>query len=85
MARGVATAVGVTSGQALIAAQKLGATWQHVFASQSQDGTLGYTWGFIGDAKAAKPAAVYVNVWRRAEISAPWKIVAQSLQVLPQK
>jgi hypothetical protein len=85
MVRGVPTAVGIAPAQTLLAGQKLGATWQHVFASQSQDGTLGYTWGFIGDAKAAKPAAVYVNVWRRAEISAPWKIVAQSLQVLPQK
>ncbi len=85
MARGVPTAMGVEPAQALIATQKLGSTWQHVFASQSQDGTLGYTWGFVGDAAAAKPTAVYVNVWHRTGISAPWKIVAQSLQALPEK
>ena len=85
MVRGVPTAVGIEPGRALLSAQKLGATWQHVFASQSQDGMLGYTWGFIGDANASKPAVVYVNVWRRAGVAAPWKIAAQSLQLLPQK
>jgi len=85
MTGGVATAVGTEAGQALLSTRKLGTMWQHVFASQSEDGTLGYTWGYIGDAQAEKPAAVYVNVWRRASAGAPWQIVAQSLQILPQK
>jgi hypothetical protein len=83
MARGVPVAVGVDAGQALLTAQKLGPTWQHVFASQSEDGTLGYTWGYIGDAQAETPAAAYVNIWQRANATTPWQIVALSLQLLP--
>jgi ketosteroid isomerase-like protein len=85
MANGVATAVGIAQGTSLLNGQKLGTTWQHVFASQSEDGTLGYTWGYIGDAQLEKPAAAYVNVWRRESATAPWQIVAQSIQVLPKK
>jgi ketosteroid isomerase-like protein len=83
MARGVPVAVGVEAGQALLGAQKLGSVWGHVFAAQSQDGTLGYTWGYVGGAQSEAPTAAYVNVWQRASTKAPWKIVAQSLQVLP--
>jgi hypothetical protein len=82
MAKGAATAVGVDQGQALLHTQKLGTTWQHVFANQSDDGTLGYTWGYVGEAQAEEPAAVYVNVWRRQTAAAPWQIIAQSLQML---
>lgn len=85
MTRGVLVAVGIEAGQALLNAQKIGSTWQHVYSSQSNDGTLGYTWGYVGDAQAETPAAAYVNIWRRASAAAPWKIVAQSLQVLPRK
>jgi ketosteroid isomerase-like protein len=83
MARGVPVAVGIEAGQALLGEQKLGSTWGHAFAAQSADGTLGYTWGYIGDAQSKKPTSAYVNVWQRASEKAPWKIVAQSLQVLP--
>ena len=83
MARGVPVAVGIQAGQALLDTQKLGTVWGHVFAAQSADGTLGYTWGYIGDAQAEAPTAAYVNIWQRANTKAPWKIVAQSLQVLP--
>jgi ketosteroid isomerase-like protein len=83
MARGVAVAVGIEAGQSLLGTQKLGSVWGHVFAAQSQDGTLGYTWGYIGDAQAEAPTAAYVNIWQRANAKVPWKIVAQSLQVLP--
>jgi ketosteroid isomerase-like protein len=87
LTRGVAPAIGVKSGQAVIDAtsKKLGTTWRHVFASESADGTLGYTWGYIGDPKSEKPAGAYVNVWQKERSGAPWKIVAQALQVLPQK
>jgi hypothetical protein len=83
MARGVPVAVGIEAGQALLGAQKLDGAWGHVFASQSQDGTLGYTWGYIGSAQSESPTAAYVNIWQRANTQSPWKIVAQSLQVLP--
>jgi ketosteroid isomerase-like protein len=83
MANGAPTAAGIEQGQKLVSSQNLGTTWQMVFASQSQDGTLGYTWGNIGDPQSEKPSAVYVNVWRRANTSAPWQIIAQSLQILP--
>jgi hypothetical protein len=83
MARGAPVAVGIEAGQALLGSQKLGSTWGHAFASQSADGTLGYTWGYIGDARSEQPTAAYVNVWQRASEKAPWRIVAQSLQVLP--
>jgi hypothetical protein len=83
MARGVPVAVGIDAGQALLDGQKLGAVWGHVFAAQSMDGTLGYTWGYVGEAQAETPSAAYVNIWQRADGNAPWKIVAQSLQVLP--
>ena len=78
-------AVGPAAGESLVAAQKLGSTWQQVFASESRDGTLGYAWGYIGEAGAEKPIAVYVNIWRRAKPGAPWQIAAQSLQTLPTK
>jgi hypothetical protein len=83
MARGVPVAVGIEAGQSLLAGQKLGTVWGHTFAAQSEDGTLGYAWGYIGDAQSETPTAAYVNVWQRASASAPWKIVAQSLQVIP--
>ena len=83
MARGVPVAVGIAAGQELLGQQKLGSVWGHVFAAQSADGTLGYTWGYVGDAQAEAPTAAYVNIWQRASPTAPWKIVAQSLQVLP--
>jgi hypothetical protein len=83
MARGVPVAVGVEAAQALLGGQKLGSVWGHAFADQSEDGTLGYAWGYIGDAQSETPAAAYVNVWQRANANAPWKIVAQSLQVIP--
>jgi len=85
MARGVPVAVGIDAGVSLLTTQKIGSVWGHVFAAQSQDGTLGYTWGYIGDAQAEAPTAAYVNIWQRANAKAPWKIVAQSLQVLPPK
>jgi hypothetical protein len=78
-------AVGPAAGEALVAAQRLGSTWQQVFASESLDGTLGYAWGYVGEAGADKPTAVYVNIWRRAEPGAPWQLAAQSLQILPTK
>jgi hypothetical protein len=71
------------AGQALLADQQLGGAWGHAFAAQSEDGTLGYAWGYIGDAQSDTPAAAYVNIWQRANANAPWKIVAQSLQVIP--
>lgn len=83
MARGVPVAVGIEAAQELLAGQKLGSTWGHAFAAQSEDGTLGYAWGYIGDPQSAAPTAAYVNVWQRASVDAPWKIVAQSLQVIP--
>jgi len=83
MARGVPVAVGIVAGQALLADQKLGGVWGHAFAVQSEDGTLGYAWGYIGDAQSETPTAAYVNVWHRGNANAPWKIVAQSLQVIP--
>ena len=83
--RGSIPTVGAEPGAALLSAQKLGATWQHVFASESRDGMLGYAWGYIGEAQADKPGAVYINIWRRSKPGAPWQIVAQSLQMLPQK
>lgn len=83
MARGVPVAVGIDAGQAVLDSQKLGSVWGHVFATQSDDGTLGYAWGYIGEAKSEAPSAAYVNIWQRASIDAPWKIVAQSLQVIP--
>jgi ketosteroid isomerase-like protein len=83
--RGSQPAVGPAAGEALVAAQKLGNTWQQVFASESRDGTLGYAWGYVGEAGAEKPTAVYVNIWRRAKPSAPWQIAAQSVQILPTK
>ena len=83
VARGVPVAVGIAAGQELLGRQKLGSVWGHVFAAQSADGTLGYTWGYVGDAQAEAPTAAYVNIWQRASATAPWKIVAQSLQVLP--
>ena len=83
MARGVPVAVGVVAGQQLLADQQLGSVWGHAFAAQSEDGTLGYAWGYIGDAQSDTPTAAYVNVWQRANANAPWKIVAQSLQVMP--
>jgi hypothetical protein len=85
MIRGAMPAVGPEAGQTLVGAQKLGASWQHVFASEARDGTLGYAWGYIGDANAARPSAGYVNIWRKAKPGAPWQIVAQSLQVIPSK
>jgi hypothetical protein len=85
MARDASVAVGVDAGEALLAAQKPGATWQHVFAGQSEDGTLGYTWGYIGDAQSETPAAAYVNIWERTNAKASWQIVALSLQLLPKK
>jgi hypothetical protein len=78
-------AVGPEAGEALIATQEPGNTWQQVFASESRDGTLGYAWGYAGSASAEKPIAVYVNIWRRAKADAPWQIVAHSLQMLPTK
>ena len=83
--RGSVPAVGAEPGAALLSTQKLGATWQHVFASESRDGMLGYGWGYIGDAQADKPGAVYINIWHKSKPGAPWQIVAQSLQMLPQK
>jgi hypothetical protein len=83
MARGVPVAVGIEAGQSLLAGQKLGTVWGHTFAAQSEDGTLGYAWGYIGDTQSETPTAAYVNVWQRASATAPWKIVAQSLQVIP--
>ncbi len=83
MARGVPVAVGVDAAQSLLAGQKLGSVWGHAFAAQSEDGTLGYAWGYIGDAQSETPTAAYVNVWQRANVNAPWKIVAQSLQIIP--
>jgi hypothetical protein len=83
--KGAQPAVGPAAGEALVAAQKLGNTWQPVFASESRDGTLGYAWGYAGEASAEKPIAVYVNIWRRAKAGAPWQIVAHSVQVLPAK
>jgi hypothetical protein len=85
LVNGARPAVGPAAGEALVAAQKLGATWQQVFASESRDGTLGYAWGYVGEAGAEKPTAAYVNVWRRAKPGAPWQIAAQSLQILPAK
>jgi hypothetical protein len=85
MIQGAPTAIGVEQAQKLLSSQKLGTTWQMMFSSQSQDGTLGYTWGNIGDSQSANPTAVYVNVWRRESATAPWQIIAQSLQMLPQK
>ena len=87
LAKGAAPAIGVKAGQAILDAhaQTFGTTWRHVFASESGDGTLGYAWGYIGDPKSPRPAAAYVNVWQRERAGAPWKIVAQALQVLPQK
>jgi hypothetical protein len=82
MARGAPVAVGVVAGQELLAEQKLGSIWGHAFAAQSADGTLGYAWGYIGEARSDTPTAAYVNVWQRANANAPWKIVAQSLQVM---
>lgn len=78
-------AVGPAAGESLVAAQKLGSTWQQVFASESRDGTLGYAWGYVGEPGAEKPIAVYVNIWRRTKAGAPWQIAAQSLQLLPTK
>lgn len=83
MARGAPVAVGVVAGQALLAGQKLGSVWGHAFAAQSEDGTLGYAWGYIGDAQSDTPTAAYVNVWQRENANVPWKIVAQSIQVIP--
>ncbi|MEJ0037170.1 MAG: hypothetical protein WDO68_14020 [Gammaproteobacteria bacterium] len=83
MAQGVPDAVGIESGQALLSGQKLGSAWGHAFAAQSEDGTLGYSWGYIGDPQSAAPTAAYVNIWQRANANAPWKIVAQSLQPMP--
>jgi ketosteroid isomerase-like protein len=83
MARGVPVAVGVAAGQEVLDGQKLGSVWGHAFAAQADDGTLGYAWGYIGDAQSEAPTAAYVNVWQRASVDAPWKIVAQSLQVIP--
>ena len=83
MARGVPVAVGIDAGQAVLDGQKLGSVWGHAFAAQSEDGTLGYAWGYIGDAQSEAPSAAYVNIWQRASADAPWKIVAQSLQVIP--
>ena len=82
---GAQPAVGPAAGEALVAAQKLGSTWQQVFAGESRDGTLGYAWGYVGEAGAEQPIAVYVNIWRRAKAGAPWQIAAQSLQILPTK
>jgi len=83
MARGVPVAVGLDAGQALLAGQKLGSVWGHAFAAQSEDGTMGYAWGYIGDVHSETPTAAYVNVWQRVNVNAPWKIVAQSLQLIP--
>jgi len=87
LAQSAAPAVGVKAGQAIVQSKvpKLGTTWRHVFASESADGTLGYSWGYVGDPKSAQPSGAYVNVWQRDDAGAPWKIVAQALQVLPQK
>jgi hypothetical protein len=85
MAKGVSTVSGIEPAQALVNGQKLGTRWQHVFAGQSNDGMLGYTWGYIGADASEQPAAAYVNVWRRANAAAPWQIVALSLQTLPGK
>lgn len=85
LVNGVQPAVGPSAGETLVAAQKLGGTWQQVFASESRDRTLGYAWGYVGEAGAEKPTAVYVNIWRRAKPGAPWQIAAQSLQILATK
>lgn len=82
---GAQPAVGPAAGEALVAAQRLGSTWQQVFASESADGTLGYAWGYVGESGAEKPTAVYVNIWRKAKAGAPWQIAAHSLQLLPRK
>lgn len=83
MARGVPVAVGIDAAETLLSGQKLGKVWGHAFAAQSDDGTLGYAWGYIGDAQSADPTAAYVNIWQRANVDAPWKIVVQSLQIIP--
>ena len=82
---GAQPAVGPAAAEALVAAQKLGSTWQQVFASESQDGTLGYAWGYVGEAGGEKPNAVYVNIWRKANASGPWQLAALSLQLLQKK
>jgi hypothetical protein len=85
LVNGVQPAVGPAAGEAMVAAQKPGNTWQQVFASESSDGLLGYAWGYVGEANAGKPKAVYVNIWRKADAGAPWQLVAHSLQMLPTK
>jgi len=47
------------------------------------DGTLGYAWGYAGSPGAAEPSSVYVNVWRRPDAAAPWRLVVQSLTPIP--
>jgi hypothetical protein len=81
--KGAQPAVGPSAAETLVAAQKLGSLWQQAFASESHDGTLGYAWGYVGEASAEKPVAVYVNIWRREKADDPWQIAAQSLQMLP--
>jgi hypothetical protein len=83
MARGAPVAIGIDAGEELLATQKLGSVWGHAFAAQSEDGTLGYAWGYIGDPQSQTPTAAYVNIWQRSSADAPWKIVAQSLQLIP--
>jgi hypothetical protein len=67
----------------LLADKQVNKTFQHVYTNQSRDGSLGYAWGYIGNSKAAKPSAVYVNVWRKEKAAEPWKIVALTYQPLP--
>ncbi|HKZ73976.1 MAG TPA: inorganic diphosphatase [Steroidobacteraceae bacterium] len=57
--------------------------WQHAFTGESRDGTLGYAWGYAGSPGAAEPSSVYVNVWRRPDAAAPWRLVVQSLTPIP--
>ena len=49
MAKGVATATGIEQAQTLVNARNSARPGNTVFAGQSEDGTLGYTWGYIGD------------------------------------
>jgi ketosteroid isomerase-like protein len=81
---GVQTAETLTEASALLAQKPVGKTFQHVFTNQAHDGSLGYAWGYVGNAKAAKPTAVYVNVWRKMSASASWKLVAQTYHPLPE-
>jgi ketosteroid isomerase-like protein len=82
LAPGTLPVDGAARVSAWLAEHSPGDRWQHVEARTSQDGTLGYAWGYVG-AESGPPTAAYVNVWRRGEPAGPWRLAYVVLRPLP--